>query len=36
MQANDRVIDLATNGAYGVNWGAFLLENPSSQSRKMS
>ena len=32
IHANDRANDPATNGAYGVNWGAFLLENLSSQS----
>ena len=34
--ANDHAIDPTTKGTYGVNWGAFLLEKISRQSRKMS
>ena len=36
IHANDHAIDPATNGTYGANWDAILLENLSSQSRKMS
>ena len=36
IHANDHAIDPATNGTYEVNWHAFLLENISIQSQKMS
>lgn len=36
MQANERAIEPATSGAYGVNLGALCVVNSSIQLRKMS